>query len=278
LRILGHYQTRADIGETLIAVATDKEQTLIHYTIEGRIACVALDRPPVNCFDESQLASLAGIVDEIAANSSISVLLIRAEGKRFCAGADIKLLEDWTKQADGFAQQESFAAKLQRTFARISSLPIPTIAAVRGAATGGGLELALACDIRIFDLDARVGLTEVRLGLLPGAGGTQRLAAAVGRNMALRLMLRGEVFSGREAVSLGLAEFGEREGDVEARARALAEEISQWPRSALVAIKACVLAQDGGSDGYEREITATRMLAREAETQSLIADFFSKKG
>src|SRR5207244_2387427 len=122
-----------------------------------------------------------------------------------------------------------FGRRLQAAFTRIEELRIPTIAAMRGPATGGGLELPLACDLRVAAEDARYGLPEIKLGLLPGAGGTQRLTELAGRATSLRLILRGELVSGREACSLGIVHWALPPDEVEPYATELATELARYP-------------------------------------------------
>jgi enoyl-CoA hydratase/carnithine racemase len=127
----------------------------------------------------------------------------------------------------------------------IAALPQPTIAALGGMTLGGGLELALACTLRVASHEARLGLPEVRLGLLPGAGGTQRLPALIGRSRALDLLLTGRAVAGEEALRLGLVD---RLGvDADAEAAALALEIAASPTAATQAIVRCVGAAAGGN-------------------------------
>lgn len=246
----------------------------LHYAKGGRIGLVTIDRQPVNAFDDALLAELSDVLDRVESDRTVRVLLFRSVGKCFSAGADIQRLRRWTEADGGLEEWDAFTTRLQHTFARIAALDIPTIAAIHGAATGGGLELALACDLRVVAAEASLGVPEIRLGVVPGAGGTQRLARLVGQNVALRLLLRGEIIKGEEAASLGIAEFCLPRAEVEARSIALAEELAQWPRAALIANKACALSR--GGDGFQLELEYTRKLARDPETKALIAAFFAK--
>lgn len=240
----------------------------------GTIAVATLSRPPVNAMEDELLAAFCALLDQVEADERLRVLIIRAEGKCFCAGADIQMLRRWTETDGGLAEWDAFTTKLQAAFNRLAVLQIPTIAVVHGAATGGGLELAMACDLRVVAAEASLGLPEVRLGVVPGAGGTQRLTRLAGRSVALRLLLRGEIIKGEEAQRLGIADFCHPRAEVLDRARALAEEIAQWPRKALIANKACVQAE--GGTGYRLELEHTRALAQDPETRALIAAFFEK--
>jgi enoyl-CoA hydratase/carnithine racemase len=248
---------------------------LIEFDTEGPVGIITLNRPPVNAFDEAQVEAFAQAATAAERDDELKVLLIRGAGKRFCAGADIEMLGSWTRAAHGRALLQAFSARMQRTFSRLADAQIATVAAIRGAATGGGAELALACDLRVVAEDARIGLTEVRLGLLPGAGGTQRVTDVAGRGTALRLLLRGELVPGADAVALGLAEFAVPEPEVDDHALALAREIAQWPRATLRAIKASVLAH--GRDGYLKETQYTGELIETPETRELLNDFFARR-
>lgn len=246
----------------------------LEYISEGRIAVVTMNRQPVNAFDNRLLDEISGILDRVEADHTVRIVLFRGEGKCFSAGADIQMLRRWTETENGPVEWDAFTTQLQQTITRIAELAVPTLAVVHGAATGGGLELALACDLRICAAEASLGVPEVRLGVVPGAGGTQRLTQLVGRNLALRLLLQGEIIKGDEAFRIGLAEFCVPRSEVQERAQALAEEIAQWPRAALIANKACVLGR--GGDGFQLELEYTRKLAQNPETKALIAAFFAK--
>lgn len=247
---------------------------MLDCSVKGSVATITLNRPPVNALDEAMLTLLDRALTEVEGLPSVKVLLFVAEGKCFCAGADIDMLRHWTEGERGQLEWDSFTSRLQETFNRIANLQIPTISAIHGAATGGGLELALATDLRVVANEASIGLPEIRLGVVPGAGGTQRLTQLVGRNVALRMLLRGEIIKGDAATQLGLAEFSVPRAEVRERAIDLAAELANWPKAALVANKACVLAFGGA--GYERELEYTRALARSNETRELIKAFFTK--
>ena len=160
---------------------------------------------------------------------------------------------------------EDFAAemavRMRRTLDRIASLPIPVIAAVNGAALGGGAEVAVGCDYRIAAHDARIGFTQVLLGLMPAWGGIERLCALVGRGRALYLLTTGSVLTGREAAELGLVEESVARDRFEARWRELAEQVARAPRPALAGIKRAVQAALPGSRP-DLEAAAVRDFAR----------------
>jgi enoyl-CoA hydratase/carnithine racemase len=138
---------------------------------------------------------------------------------------------------------------------------------------GGGLELALACDLRIAAADAKLGLPEAGLGLLPGAGGTQRLPLLAGVAAAKRLILGAEVISGAEAARMNVVQWAVPAGELEAHARAIASRIAALPAQALAEAKACI----GDPDGYERELEATARLLARPETQARVRAFLGKR-
>ncbi|HEY7726055.1 MAG TPA: enoyl-CoA hydratase-related protein, partial [Anaeromyxobacteraceae bacterium] len=166
---------------------------------------------------------------------------------------------------------------LQRLLARIEALPLATLAEVGGAALGGGLELALACDLRVAAAEARVGLPEVGLGLVPGAGGTQRLTALCGPAVARRLILGAEVVGGAEAADLGLVHWAVPRAGLAAFAEGVADRLAALPRAAVAEAKSCIAARaDPARDGFEEELAATRrLLLHEPETRSRVEAFLA---
>ena len=146
----------------------------------GGVMVATLSRPPVNALNAALIERLDDVLDKVTANESVCVLHIRSDQKSFSAGADLALMQSCFATAEGPDTMIAVVRRMQALFARIESAPVVTLAEIGGAAVGGGLELALACDLRIAAVEAKVGLTEARLGLLPGAGGTQRRLGCVG--------------------------------------------------------------------------------------------------
>lgn len=249
---------------------------MVRLDYDGRLAVITLDRPPANAFNEEQLSALATAVSELEAGSRAGALLVRSEGSLFSAGADISMIATRFGTPDGADRMAEFARGLQALYARIEALPIPSVAAIRGAATGGGLELALACDLRVAAEDARLGLPEVKIGLIPGAGGTQRLTRLVGPALALRVILRAELLSGVEAERLGVVHWTAPATEVDAFARQVAEELAGMSGPALKATKQCIAAF-GGEHGFETEIEVTRSLMTEPVTRSLVGAFLDRR-
>ena len=166
---------------------------------------------------------------------------------------------------------------MQRLFHRLENAPLITLAEIGGAAMGGGLELALACDIRVAALQAKLGLPEVTLGLVPAAGGTQRLTRLCGPGIARRLILGGEIFDGAQAEQLGLVQWAQPREQLADWTRELAARLSVSPKAALAANKRCISAAGiAGRDGFAEEITETRQLYEHPETRGKVAEFLGR--
>ncbi len=169
---------------------------MISLSIEGAIAKATLNRPPVNAINEEWVARLDEVLDEVERHEEVGVLWIRSSEKVFCAGADLALMRSIFDSPEGRERMIALTRRMQDVFARLEALPKATLAEIGGAAMGGGFELALACDLRIVSDSARVGLPEARLGLLPAAGGTQRMTRLCGESVARRLILGAELVNG----------------------------------------------------------------------------------
>jgi enoyl-CoA hydratase len=166
----------------------------------GACALITLDRPEaLNALSFAILRRLGEMLDDVAGSDARALIITGAGPKSFCAGADIPEL----RGRDVMAQKRG-AELGQAVFARLDTLPMPSIAAINGYAFGGGLELALACSIRICTPNARMGLPEVKLGLIPGYGGTQRLPRVIGPARALEMILTGRGVDAQEALRIGL--------------------------------------------------------------------------
>jgi enoyl-CoA hydratase/carnithine racemase len=212
----------------------------VSFEAEGAVGFVTLDNPPANSYDLRVMTEFAEAVDT-AIDSDVRAVLVRsASPKFFSAGADVKRFLD----GDVAANMQMIRCS-QGAFRRMAAAAQVFVCHIAGHALGGGLEIALACDIRLANEgDYKLGTPEVTLGLLPGNGGTQRLTRLVGPSRAMELLLTGRTFSPAEAHAIGL--FAELlpadEGD--ARARAYAERLAGGPALALAAIKRCV--HEGG--------------------------------
>ncbi len=225
------------------------------------VAVITLTRPDrLNAVGTDTLAALEAALDEIAGDRSARALVITGEGRAFCAGADIDELSTLAG-AEAFA---GFVHRFTDVLDRLEQLPTPSVAAIDGVAFGGGLELALACDLRVASDRARLGVPEIKLGLLPGAGGTQRLPRLVPRGIAKQMLLTGEPLGALDAHRLGL--INELSGDAPALAVAerLAATIAVGPPLAHAAAKQ--LIDDGAT------MTLADAIALERATVSALFD------
>jgi enoyl-CoA hydratase len=173
---------------------------VLELTRRDEFAVITLNRPPaLNALNNEMIAGIDRAIDEAAASDARAVLFIGAGDRAFCAGADITELEGNT-----VIESKRFAERGQRVFAKLDTLSIPSVAVVNGYAFGGGLELALACTFRVATKNANVGLPEIKLGTIPGYGGTQRLPRIVGQGRALEIIMTGRMVSAEEAERIGL--------------------------------------------------------------------------
>ncbi len=252
-------------------------ERLIAVERAGGALIATLQRAPVNAINDALLDELDEVLDQAEADDSVSVLHLRSAFKVFCGGADLELIRQSTATPQGRNRMVAIVQDMQRVYARFENAPFVTMAEVSGACVGGGFELALACDWRIVANEARIGLPEAGLGLLPGAGGTQRLTALVGAGTARRLILGAETVDGAEALRLGLVQWAVPRAELGAAAAALARRSAAIPRTTLAENKRCItLADASQGDGFAAEIAATRRLYDNPETRRRVAAFLDK--
>lgn len=241
---------------------------------EGAVGVVTLDRPRANAFDEAQVDELGAALTTAESDPDVRAIVFRSAHRIFCGGADIAMMESWRSSPEPGKLLARFSSRLQDVLARIEASPTPSVAAISGAATGGGLELALACDFRVAGSDVLLGLPEVSIGLLPGAGGTQRLSRLAGRAVAHRLILGAELVDGAEAHRLGVVDHAV-DGDVRAAAMLLAQRLAQLPPASYAAAKRCIAAS-GGDDGYRLEVAEIGALMHTPDTARLLEEFIGR--
>lgn len=243
----------------------------------GRVVVVTLSRPPVNALNDELVARFEAVLHQVAADEEVSVLHIRSEQKVFCAGADLALMQSCFSTDEGPDVMLEVARRMQRLFERIETAPVVAIAEIGGAAMGGGMELALACDVRVAAMEAKLGLPEVRLGLLPGAGGTQRLTRLCGPGIANRLILGAEVIDGAQAERLGIVQWAQPREQLAGWTRELAARFAAMPKAALAAAKRCIAAQGHPTrDGFAEELAGTRRLYDHPETRRRVSEFLNR--
>jgi enoyl-CoA hydratase len=201
----------------------------------GSVGLIRLDRPKMNVLNRAMQEEIRLISNEISENPDVRAVVIYGGEKSFAAGADIKEMVNWNA-ADAARETPG----LQDCFTAVSQIPKPTIAAVTGYALGGGLELALACDFRVASNDAQLGLPEILLGVIPGAGGTQRLARLIGSAKAKDLIFTGRFVPAVEAQSFGLVNEVVAPDQLLSRALELADSLAKGSATALAAAKAAI--------------------------------------
>ncbi len=212
--------------------------SLVEYAVTGAVATITLNRPPVNALNSELIAAIDAAVAEASSPDIRAVVITGAP--HFAAGADIT---GFQARFDG-ASDDELAGDLSAVVSRLEQLAKPTIAAVNGFALGGGLELAMGADFRYLADDARVGQPEILLGILPGAGGTQRLPRLVGYQTALEMCMAGRQVDAAEAAEMGIADKVAPAGTVLELAAADAARFAAGPTAAYAAIKRAL------HDGY----------------------------
>jgi enoyl-CoA hydratase/carnithine racemase len=216
------------------------------------VATLRLDRPKMNALNQQVAREIGEAVDAAAGDENVRALVVWGGERIFAAGADIKEMSD----LDAVSMYR-YIGRFQDVFTRLEQLPVVTIAAVNGYALGGGCELALACDLRICADDARMGQPEILLGVIPGAGGTQRLPRLVGVGRAKELIYSGRFVEADEALSIGLANEIVAASDVYGRAVERAEGFASGPTVALMAAKQAI------QGGLQTDIATGLMLERQ---------------
>jgi len=189
---------------------------------KGQIFLVTLDRPPVNALNAELLDELNSFCARIEKDENARVVIFTGEGKTFCAGADLKERE---KMTDG--EVEETVTCIRTTFARIAELPVPVICALNGTAAGGGLELALSADFRLASEEAKMGLRETALAIIPGGGGTQRLSRLIGENKAKWWIMTARMFSAEESLKDGVVNIVTEPEQLIPETMKLAEEFAE---------------------------------------------------
>jgi enoyl-CoA hydratase/carnithine racemase len=235
-------------------------EAYVTLTKDAPLGFITLNRPPANSYDIKFMQDLNSAIEGVAADDEIkAALLVSSSEKFFSGGADIKAF--LANTPEGNTEMVNFA---HQALAKIAHIPKVFIAVINGHAMGGGLEMALACDLRfVGDGGFRLGLPEATLGLLPGNGGTQRLARLIGPNRALEMMLTGETVTPGKAVELGIANKIFPADSVLDEAKAYALKLANGPTKALAYIQRCVY------EGIEQSLADGLMLERE-----LVAELF----
>ena len=213
------------------------QSEFVRVEITGAVATIRLDRPPANALGRAVSLEIQEAARTVAEDETVRAVVVWGGERIFAAGADIKAMAEW-----GPAEVEPDVSALERACRDLEAIPKPVLAAINGYALGGGCEIALACDFRIAAEDAKLGLPEIGLGIIPGAGGTQRLPRLIGLGSARELIYSGRHVGADEALSLGLVDRVVPAGRVYATAVEEAERWAAGPTAALGAAKAAVNA------------------------------------
>jgi len=208
--------------------------------VKDGVGTIRLDRPPVNALNAQVTAELAELAKEATERDDVRAVILYGGEKTFAGGADIKEMATRT-----YPEIAKFGATLTGTLAAIANIPKPVVAAITGYALGGGLELALTADWRVAGDNVKVGQPEIQLGVIPGAGGTQRLARLIGPSKTKDIVYTGRFVKAEEALRLGIVDQVVAPDDVYAAAHKWASQFANGPAVALRAAKAAI---DGGLD------------------------------
>jgi len=212
----------------------------VNLQVDEGIGTIRLDRPPVNAINQQLHRELRVAAIEATERADVHAVIVYGGPRAFAGGADIKEMAELS-----YAEAAVFAGPLSASLTTVADIPKPTVAAVTGYALGGGLELALCCDRRIAGDNVKLGQPEIQLGIIPGAGGTQRLSRLVGPSRAKDIVYTGRYLKSDEALAIGLVDEVVAPDDVYAAAQTWAKQFVNGPLRAYAAAKAAI---DGGLD------------------------------
>ena len=248
----------------------------VKVSVEERIATMTIDHRPVNALNRQTLQELGDLVDQIRTDSSVKVVIVTGAGSlAFVAGADLKEVSQLTSTEEA----RNLAILGHTVFLKLQRLRKPVIAAINGVCFGGGLELALACHLRLSGDRARFGQPEISIGIIPGWGGTQRLPRLIGIAKATEWILTGDTFTAQEAYRLGLLNAVVPQDQVLKAAKDLARKLAS---KAGVALTQALWAIEEGSglsleQGLEKEAEAFHLVAETEDSQEGVRAFLEKR-
>lgn len=247
------------------------------WEIRDRVAVITIDRPPMNTLSRDTLVELEGILDQVESDEAVGCLLITGAGDRmFSAGADVS---EFGEMGGDREVAEKILKRMHDLFNRIEAFSKPVVACLNGKALGGGNELQMACHLAIAADTAELGLPEVRLGIIPGYGGTQRLPRLIGRRRALELMLSGRRISAPTALEYGLINRIAPQDQVHEEAFQWAKELAAGPPIAMKGILDAVVRGSEGDLSQGLSIERENMLSviRTEDAIEGVTAFFTKR-
>ncbi|VAX32665.1 Enoyl-CoA hydratase [hydrothermal vent metagenome] len=248
---------------------------LVSYTEDGPIAIVTISNPPKNVLTIPLIEAFETVVEDLAKKDKIKAIVITGSGPIFIAGADIKVIASIKSPEAG----EALAKRGQALFNKIEQMQKVVIAAINGYCLGGGMELAMACHLRVLGDRVRMGQPEINLGIIPGFGGTQRLPRIVGQAKAIELILSGDMINAEEAKRIGLANKVVPEGEVLKQALGLAKKIASKSRCAIEAIMKAI--EEGMNEplsiGLSREAELFGKICQTEDMREGITAFLEKR-
>jgi enoyl-CoA hydratase len=247
----------------------------IALTVGDRVATVMMNRPDkLNALNDEMIEELGLMVDELRDRTDVGGVILTGAGRAFVAGADISELE-----RHGGIAAKALSRRGQLVFNRLEAMPKPVIAAVNGFALGGGCELAMACHVRVASETAKFGQPEVKLGLIPGYGGTQRLPRLVGKGRALQLLMTGEMIDAAEAFRIGLVNRVVPAGEL---IKTATDMLAQMLANAPLALASCIEMANRGydlslGDALHMEATTFGLLAATTDMREGTKAFLEKR-
>lgn len=252
------------------------ERQYVKISIEDRVALLTLDYPPMNVLNTATVTELNDALDELLANDEVKTIVITGGGQyAFIAGADINELASIKSPEEG----REFMARGHALTKKIEGANKPIMAAINGYCLGGGLELVMACHMRICNNRAQLGQPEINLGLIPGFGGTQRLPRIVGKGKALELILTGARISGAEAANMGLVNKAVPAAEVVRTAMGLAKKIASFGKLAIAAALEAVSEgmETTLEEGLEIEVEKMTSLTGTEDAKEGLTAFLEKR-
>ncbi len=248
---------------------------LVNSTSDGPVTTVVINNPPKNVLTIDLISELEIVIGDLTENSAVKAVIITGSGPIFIAGADIKVIASIQSAQEG----EDLARRGQTLFNKIGQMQKVVIAAINGFCLGGGLELAMACHIRIAGDRSRFGQPEINLGIIPGFGGTQRLPRLVGQSKAIELILTGDMINAEEAKRIGLVNKVVPEGDVLKQASGMAKKVASKAGKALAAALKAI--EEGMNEplsiGLTREAQLFGEICKTADMKEGISAFLEKR-